>query len=91
MDKLIATVDCTFQWFQLWKIASDNVTPVTFTKHLLLFISTVYIINIEYIVYNVCVQRTLIIIFPSFIMVHQKLIGICDCRKYGVRILLVRK
>ena len=91
MDKLIATVDCTFQWFQLWKIASDNVTPVTFTEHLLFFISTVYIINIEYIVNNVCVQRTLIIIFPSFIRVLQNLVGVSDCRKRGVRIMLVRK
>ena len=48
MDKLIATADCTFQWFQLWKVASDNVTPVTFTEHLLFFTSTVFIINLEY-------------------------------------------
>ena len=30
MDKLIATVDCAFQWFQLLIIARDDVSPVTF-------------------------------------------------------------
>jgi len=30
MDKLIATIDCAFQWFQLWIIARDDVSPVAF-------------------------------------------------------------
>jgi len=58
MDKIIATVDCAFQWFQLWKIASHDVSPVTFAEHLLFFTSTVFIINIEGGVNNVCVKRT---------------------------------
>ena len=30
MDKNIATIECAFQWFQLWQIARDDVSPVTF-------------------------------------------------------------
>jgi hypothetical protein len=39
MDKLIATVDCAFQWFRLLIIARDDVSPVTFailTDHLIM-------------------------------------------------------
>jgi len=39
MDKLIATIECAFQWFQLLIIARDDVSPVTFailTVHLIL-------------------------------------------------------
>ena len=41
MDKLIATVDCAFQWFQFLIIARDNVAPVTFA------IRTVHLIHDE--------------------------------------------
>ncbi len=60
MDKIIATVDCAFQWFQLWKIASHDVSPVTFAEQLLFFTFTVFIINIVVAVIIDCVNRTVI-------------------------------
>jgi len=51
MDKLIATVDCAFQWFQLLIIARDDVSPVTFA------ILKVHLIHAEWVSNVLCFSK----------------------------------
>jgi len=51
MDKLIATVDCAFQWFQLLIIARDDVSPVTFA------ILMVHLIHAEWVSNVLCFSK----------------------------------
>jgi len=51
MDKLIATVDCAFQWFQLLIIARDDVSPVTFA------ILAVHLIHAEWVSNVLCFSK----------------------------------
>ena len=51
MDKLIATVDCAFQWFQFLIIARDDVAPVTFA------IRTVHLIHDECVSNVLCFSK----------------------------------
>jgi hypothetical protein len=51
MDKLIATVDCAFQWFQLWIIARDDVSPVAFA------IRYVHLIHAEWVSNDLCFPK----------------------------------
>ncbi len=51
MDKLIATIDCAFQWFQLFIIARDDVSPVTFA------IRYVHLIHAELVGNVLCCER----------------------------------
>jgi hypothetical protein len=46
MDKLIATVDCALQWFQLFIIARDDVSPVTFAIRYVHLIHTEWVSNV---------------------------------------------
>ena len=52
MDKLIATVDCAFQWFQLLIIARDDVSPVAFA------IRYVHLIHAEWVSNVLCFLKT---------------------------------
>jgi len=46
MDKLIATVECAVQWFQLCIIARDDVSPVTFAIRYVHLIHAEWVSNV---------------------------------------------
>ncbi len=51
MDKIIATVDCAFQWFQLLIIATNDVSPVT------LAVLTDHLIHAEWVINVSCISK----------------------------------
>ncbi len=81
MDKLITTVDCAFQWFQLMIIARDDVSPVTFAA------LTVHLIHAEGVSNVLCFSKKVRFceIFCVLICVDSVTLWRCCYRWLGIQ------